>query len=112
MFVLVVSLLRRNREFRCLIEPKQTEEQPKQFDREHLLLFFQKILGCFWLFWFVAVCFETVCVSCFCFYTKSESFVVLIEPQQTEDQQFDKEHILVFFRKFRVVSVFFRNSSV
>ncbi len=42
---------------------------------------------------------------------------VSIEPKQTEDQpkQFDREHILVFFRKFRVVLVcfgFIRNSSV
>jgi hypothetical protein len=30
--------------FGVLIEPKQTEEQPKQFDREHTLVFlFQKI---------------------------------------------------------------------
>ncbi len=41
------------------------------------------------------------------FYTETESFGVSIEPKQTEDQpkQFDREHILVFFRKFRVVSV-------
>ncbi len=44
----------------------------------------------------------------FRFYTESESFDDSIEPKQTEDhpKQFDKEHILVFFRKFRVVSVF------
>ncbi len=41
------------------------------------------------------------------FYTKTASFNVLIEPKQTEDQpkQFDRKHILVFFRQFRVVSV-------
>jgi hypothetical protein len=27
------------------IEPKQTEDQPKQFDREHILLFFTENLG-------------------------------------------------------------------
>jgi hypothetical protein len=43
----------------------------------------------------------------FRFYTETESFDVLIEPKQTEDQpkQFDREHILLFFRKFRIVSV-------
>ncbi len=46
----------------------------------------------------------------FCFYTKIESFYVSIEPKQTEDQpeQFEREHIWVFFRKFRVVSVYFK----
>jgi hypothetical protein len=29
--------------FDVSIEPKQTEDQPKQFDREHILVFFQKI---------------------------------------------------------------------
>jgi hypothetical protein len=45
----------------------------------------------------------------FCFYTKTESFDVSLEPKQTEDQpkQFDREHILEFFRKFSVVSVCF-----
>ena len=58
----------------------------------------------------------------FRFYTETESFDVSIEPKQTEDQpnQFDKEHILLFFtenvgfsRFFRLFSVFsglFRNS--
>jgi hypothetical protein len=98
-------------------EPKQTEDQPKQFDREHILVFFHKILCCFELFRFVSVCFETVCFSCFEFYTEIVSFDVSIEPKKTEDQpkQFDRGHILVFFRKFRVVSFCFgliRNSSV
>jgi hypothetical protein len=53
----------------------------------------------------------------FNFYTKTESFDVSIDPKQTEDppQQFKREHIWEFFRKFRVVSVCFgmlRNSSV
>jgi hypothetical protein len=29
--------------FDVSIEPKQTEDQPKQFDREYILVFFQKI---------------------------------------------------------------------
>jgi hypothetical protein len=49
----------------------------------------------------------------FCFYTKTEGFDVSLEPKQTEDQpiepkQFDREHILLFFRKFCVVSVCFK----
>jgi hypothetical protein len=31
--------------FDVSIEPKQTEDQPKQFDREHILLFFTEKLG-------------------------------------------------------------------
>ncbi len=36
--------------FGVSIEPKQTEDQPKQFDREQILVFFHKILCCFGLF--------------------------------------------------------------
>jgi hypothetical protein len=46
----------------------------------------------------------------FRFYTETESFDVLIEPKQTEDQskQFDREHILLYFyRQFRVFPSFF-----
>jgi hypothetical protein len=50
-------------------------------------------------------------------YIETATFNVSIESKQTEDQlkQFDREHILVFFRKLGVVSVcfgLFRNSSV
>ncbi len=31
--------------FEVSIEPKQTEDQPKQFEREHILLFFTETLG-------------------------------------------------------------------
>ncbi len=54
-FVSVVSLLYRNTEtesFDVLIEPKQTNDQPKQFDREHILLFFTENLGFFGFFVF------------------------------------------------------------
>jgi hypothetical protein len=47
----VVSVIYRNREFRCWIEPKQTEDQPKQCDREYILVFFKKFR--------VSVSFET-----------------------------------------------------
>ena len=33
--------------FDVSIEAKQTEDQPKQFDREHILLFFTENLGFF-----------------------------------------------------------------
>jgi len=45
---------------------------------------------------------ETKCLfRLFRFYTETESFDVLIEPKQTEDQpkQFDGEHILLFLQK-------------
>jgi hypothetical protein len=57
-----------------------------------------------------SVCFGSFLNSLFRlfrFYTETDSFDVSIELKQTEDQlkQFDREHILVLFRKFRVVSV-------
>jgi hypothetical protein len=69
---------------------------------EHIFFFSQENLG---LFRFVLKQFASV----FCFYMETESFDVSIESKQTEDQpkQFDREHIFVFFRKFRVVSVCF-----
>jgi hypothetical protein len=99
MFVSVVSLLYRS--FGVSVEPKQTEDQPKEFDREHIWYFFIKfcvVSGCFGLFRFVSVCVKTVCFGCFELYTKTASFDVSIEPKQTEDQpkQFDREHILAF----------------
>jgi hypothetical protein len=72
--------------FGVSIKPKQTDDQPKQFDREHILVFFHKILCCFGLFRFVSDYFETVCFGCFEFYTETTSFNVSIELKQTEDQ--------------------------
>jgi hypothetical protein len=61
--------------FDVSFEPKQTEDQPKQFDREHILLFFTENIGFFQVFSFLFdfnlffvfffVCFETVCFCCF-----------------------------------------------
>ncbi len=65
--------------FGVSIEPKQTEEQPKQCDREHILLFFTK-------FGVVAVCFglfQNSLFRLFRFYTETESFDVSIETKQT-----------------------------
>ncbi len=95
--------------FGVLIEPEQTEEQPKQFNIELILVFFSENFG---FFRFVSVCFglfQNSLFRLFRFYTETESFDVSIEPEQTEDQpkQFDRENILVFSRKFMVVSVYF-----
>ncbi len=98
--------------FDVSIEPKQTEDQPKQFDREYILLFFtanfgvfQFFLGFLVYFWFFSFIFD---------FFRFVSVVlleqrVLIEPKQTGDptKQFKREYIWVFFRKFRVVSVCF-----
>jgi hypothetical protein len=45
----------------------------------------------------------------FRFYTETESFGVLIEPEQTEklQKQFERDHFWYFFQKIRVVSVCF-----
>ena len=69
--------------FDVSIEPKQTEDQPKQFDREHILLFFTENIGffrffaffCFFLFFFVFFgLFQTSLFRLFRFYTETESF--------------------------------------
>jgi hypothetical protein len=57
--------------FDVSIEPKQTEDQPKQFDMEHIIF----------LYIFLNILFRL-----FRFYTETESFDVLIELKQTEDQ--------------------------
>jgi hypothetical protein len=78
--------------FDVSIEPKQTEVQQKQFDREHILLFFTGNVGFFLFFRF------------FRFF-----------PRFFSPKQFKREYIWVFFRKCRVVSVCFgllRNSFV
>jgi hypothetical protein len=49
MFVSVVSFYTKTESFDVSIEPKQTEDQPKQFDREHIFLYFSENLGLFWL---------------------------------------------------------------
>ncbi len=108
MFVSVVALLYRTREFRCF-DWTETNRRPTTvwsgayFDIfSKNLGFFRFVLVCFGLFW-------NSLFQLFHFYTKTESFDVSIETKQTEDQlkQFDREHILVFFRKSRVVLVCF-----
>ncbi len=78
--------------FDVSIEPKQTEDQPKQFDREHILLFCTENLGFFRFFRFSF--FSVVSKQLFRlirFYTETESFNVSIEPKQTEDPPTPKQ---------------------
>ncbi len=72
------------------------------------MIFLKNFLGFFRFFFFFDL-FQNSLFRLFRFYTKTESFHVLIEPKQTEDQpkEFEREQIWVFFRKFRVVSVCF-----
>jgi hypothetical protein len=92
--------------FDVSIEPKQTEDQPKQFDREHIWVFFRKcrVFPFFWFFRFVSKQFVSVVSLLY------QNRDVSIEPKQTEDQpkQFEREHIWVFFWKFRVVLFCFK----
>jgi hypothetical protein len=101
--------------FDVLIEPKQTEDQPKQFDRKHILLFFTGNLGFFrffsvfyflffFFFWFVSL------FWLFRFYTKKESFDVSNERKQQKTHPHSlKESIFGYFSEniglFRFVSV-------
>ncbi len=110
MFVSVVSLLYRNRVFRCFDLTEQTEKQAKQFDREHILLFF------FRTFWVVSGCF-----GLFRFVSKQLVSVVSLLYRNREFRCFDwtetnrrptktawkRAYFVVFFGKFRVVSVCF-----
>jgi hypothetical protein len=91
--------------FDVSIEAKQTEDQPKQFDREHILLFFTENFGFFRFFRFFQifpvffVLFQNSLFQLFRFYTETESFDVSIELKQTEGppKQFEREYIRVFF---------------
>ena len=78
--------------FDVSIEPKQTEDQPKQFAREHILLFFTENLGFF---------------RFFCIFFIFSRFFFNRNKQKTPPKQFKREYIWVFFGKFRVVSVCF-----
>jgi hypothetical protein len=88
-------------------------DQPKQFDREHILVFFTENLGFFrfFLHFFVFFgLFRNRLFRLFRFYTETESFDVSIEPTRTEDppKLLKREYIWVFFKNlglFRFVSV-------
>ncbi len=106
--------------FDVSIEPKQTEDQPKQFDREHILQFitenlefFRFFLGFFdfvRFFRFFSVCFETVCFGCFASIPKQivSMFRLKRNKQKTHPNSL-KESIFGYFSEnvglFRFVSV-------
>jgi hypothetical protein len=101
-------LFRKTESFDISIEPKQTEDQPKQFDREHILVFFQQLKV-------FPVCFGLFLISLFQlfrFYTETESFDVLIEPKQTEDQpkQIERAYFGIILKIYGCFSLF-RNKS-
>ncbi len=56
--------------FDVSIEPKQTEDQPKQFDRDHILQFFTENMGFFRFFWVFFVFFGFI----------SKQFVSAVSP--------------------------------
>jgi hypothetical protein len=102
-----------------MIEPKHTEDQTKQFDREHILLFFTENLGVFRYFLFFSffsfflvfsVCFETVCFGCFASIPKQRvsMFRLNWNKQKTHPNSL-KESIFGYFSEnlglFRFVSV-------
>jgi hypothetical protein len=106
--------------FDVSIEPKQTKDQPKQFDREHILKFFTKFivfwvfsvffgffLGFFGFFLGFSGLFRNSLFRCFGCFASIPKQRVSIDPKQTEGppKQFKREYIWVFFKKFRVVSV-------
>jgi hypothetical protein len=81
--------------FGVSIEPKQTEEQPKQCDREHILeIFFIKfrVVSVF------SVCFETVCFGCFASLPKQRVLMFwLNRNKQTTNRNSLIESIHVFW---------------
>jgi hypothetical protein len=105
------------------IEPKQTEDQPKQFDREHILLFLTENLGFFRffsrffqffsVFSVFSVCFETVCFGCSASIPKqSVSMFQLNRNKQKTHPNSLKDSIFGYFSDnlglFRFVSVCYK----
>ncbi len=103
--------------FDVSIEPKQTEDQPKQLDREHILPFFTENLGffsgffvffSFFSFFFFLV--FLVCFGCFAFIPKQRVLIFWLNrnKQKTHPNHF-KESIFGYFSEnlglFRFVSV-------
>jgi hypothetical protein len=85
--------------FDVSIKPKQIEDQPKQFDREHILQFFTENLGFSLLVFFRFFgLFRNSLFRLFRFYTVKERFNVSIEQKRTEDppKQIKREYIWVF----------------
>ncbi len=87
--------------FDVSIEPKQTKDQSKQFDREHIFHFLQKIYGFFVFFGFFGFfrffsrffrfffgffgLFRNSLFRCFDCFASIPKQRVLIDPKQTED---------------------------
>ncbi len=78
--------------FDVSIEPKQTKDQPKQFDREHILQFFTENLWFFRFFRFFSVFFSVFSVffsRFFRFVSKQFVLVFLLFLLYTETESFD-----------------------
>jgi hypothetical protein len=106
-FVSVVSFYTETEAFGVSIEPKQPEEQPKQVDREHILVFFAESLG---LFRFVLVYLETFCFNCFASIPKQMvSMFRLNRNKQKTNGNSLIESIFLYFSEglFQFVSVCF-----
>ncbi len=78
-----------------------TETNRKPIESVWYATYFGIFSGNLGFFHFFSVCFglfQNSLFRLFHFYTETESFDILIEPKQTEDQpkQFDREHILIF----------------
>jgi hypothetical protein len=86
--------------------------QPKQFEREHILLYFTKNLGFSGFFQFFLVCFEIVCFSCFASIPKQRVLMFpLNRNKQITHPNSLKESIFGYFQKiglFRFVSVCYK----
>jgi hypothetical protein len=112
--------------FDVSIEPKQTEDQPKQFDREHILLFlaenegffcffgffrFFSVFFIFFVFFVFFSLFQNSLFRLFRFYTETKN---LIESKQTEDppKHFKRQYILGIFQKILGCIGLLRNRSV
>ncbi len=95
--------------FDVSIEPKQTKDQPKQLDREHILKFFTEnlwffrffrgfFLGFFGFFLGFFDLFRNSLFQCFGCFASIPKQRVSIDLKQTEDppKQFKREYIWVF----------------
>jgi hypothetical protein len=106
--------------FDVSIEPKQTKDKPKQFDREHILQFntenlwffrffrfFRFFLGFFVYFLGVFGLFRNSLFRCFGCFASIPKQRVSIDPKQTEDppKQFQREYFSENLGLFRFVSV-------
>ncbi len=90
---------------RISIDPKQTEDPPKQFKREYIWVFFRKfrvVSFCFGLFWNSSVCFG--CFGCFDIGSKHRNKPKLFVFGFTKKTETNPKQIL-----FRFVSVLTEN---